>query len=340
MSGQRVLIVGAGALGITCAYHLRLADAEVGFLVRPHRVEALSRPQRLYRYDDHSVKTLDGFYVVDDPAKLHGEDFDFVMLTLDGATCRSEQGAATLRALGAAMAKGNATLIICAVGVGLYEHVQSLTGLSSKRLLEGTMKIFAYQVGAENTPQPPAEDKALHDGADIAYINFPDRVGFFVTAKPAGPSKAFSALFSRSGEASCQKLPNGIYRVSTSSFAPFTMACELNGWGDMDSLVANSELWQLSCRAQREIMRLKKHGFAGKLMAWMMSDKRMEKMMRGSEADAEPMGLMAFNRFHHSGKVLEQNVQILENCLALGRDGGQEMPATRDLLDRWRRQFV
>ncbi len=67
-----------------------------------------------------------------------------------------------------------------------------------------------------------------------------------------------------------------------------------------------------------------------------MSDKRIVQLMRKSEAEAEPMGFTAFNRFHHGGKVLAQNVEILENCVADGEKGGQQMKATRELLARWR----
>ncbi|WP_353962837.1 2-dehydropantoate 2-reductase N-terminal domain-containing protein [Streptomyces sp. NBC_01275] len=43
-----VLLVGAGAMGVITGYQLQLACAEVTFLVRPARVEKLSRPQTLY----------------------------------------------------------------------------------------------------------------------------------------------------------------------------------------------------------------------------------------------------------------------------------------------------
>ncbi|MET9462926.1 2-dehydropantoate 2-reductase N-terminal domain-containing protein [Streptomyces canus] len=42
------MLVGAGAMGVITGYQLQLACAEVTFLVRPARVEKLSRPQTLY----------------------------------------------------------------------------------------------------------------------------------------------------------------------------------------------------------------------------------------------------------------------------------------------------
>jgi hypothetical protein len=67
-----------------------------------------------------------------------------------------------------------------------------------------------------------------------------------------------------------------------------------------------------------------------------VTDSLLEKMMRDSDRNASAMGFTAFNRFHHGGKVLEQDIQILENCMALGESEGRSMDATKTLLDRWR----
>jgi NADPH-dependent 2,4-dienoyl-CoA reductase/sulfur reductase-like enzyme len=44
----RILIVGAGAMGLVTGYHLQLAGAAVAFLVRPARALEMSRSQVLY----------------------------------------------------------------------------------------------------------------------------------------------------------------------------------------------------------------------------------------------------------------------------------------------------
>lgn len=338
MAGPNILVVGAGALGLTCAYFLQRSGARISLLVRPHRAEALSRPQTLYHYNDHSLQTLDDYSVLTDPAALQGQSFDFVLLTLDGATCRSEQGIATLQALGAALADTAANLIICGVGIGLYEHVRANTGMTDDRLLQGTMKMFAYQVGSPDTPQPPAEHAAKHDGADIAYLSFPDRVGFILASKPGPAAKAFAEVYNRSGESTCQVIPAGIYEASTSMFSPFILASAINGWQGTESLLADSELWRLCCRSQREILRLKRYGLIGKLLALLMSNGSLAKKMRETDRDAAPMGYTAFNRYHHGAKVLAQNVQILENCVAAGEKSGQRLDATRTLLEKFRQR--
>lgn len=336
MDRPNILVVGAGALGLTCAYHLQLGGAAISFLVRPHRLEALSRPQRLFHYNDHSTGTLADYHLFSDPAELSGQRFDFVLLTLDGATCRSEQGVATLRTLGAALAGTGAGLVICGVGLGLYEHVQASTGLGPEQLLQGTMKIFAYPVGADGAPQPSPADKTVHDSADIAYLSFPDRVGFVMAAKPKAAARTFAGIYDRGGAVTCQLLPAGIYQATTSMFSPFILASAIDGWRGTESLIADRELWQLCCRSQREILCLKRYGLVGRLLSLLMSDASLAKKMRSTDRDASPMGYTAFNRFHHGHKVLAQNVQILENCIDAGKAGGQELAATRSLLARFR----
>lgn len=336
MSVSRVLIVGAGALGLTTGYHLQLAGAEISFLVRPHRVEALSRPQRLYSYGDHDLKTLESYQLFTSTGDLRGQHFDFVLLTLDGATCRSDQGVATLTELGQALADTGTSLVINGVGIGLYEHIKTTTGFAGANLLEGTMKMFAYQVDAEGTPRPPAGDLDLHNSADIAYLNFADGVGFFVTSRPKQAARAFCALYNKSGVATCKRMPRSVYAMSSNMFFAFTVASELNGWKGTDALIAERDLWHLCCASQREIMGLRSHGLVGKLASSLLSDARLEKTMRDSDRNASAMGFTQFNRFHHGGKVLEQDIQILENCAAMGEREGRSMSATKSLLDRWR----
>jgi len=337
--GASVLVVGAGALGLTCAYHLQCAGAAISFLVRPHRAAGLSRPQRLYSYHEQCVHTLDPFAVYTGCDALRGREFDFVLLTLDGATCRSEQGVATLADLGRALAGTRAILLLNGVGVGLYEHVRATTGLPASRLLEGTMRSLAYQVGGAGTPLPAADLRALHDGADVAYFSFADAVAFFVAGRPRRAARRFIGLFNRCGFATCGRMPRGVFRMSSSMFFPFSVASELDGWRGTQALVDNAELWALCCAAQREIAGLRRFGIIGWLAARKMNDASLAARMLGLERDAGAIGFTAFNRYHHGGKVLGQALQVLENCVAIGVAEGKSMAATRALLARRREQL-
>jgi len=225
--------------------------------------------------------------------------------------------------------------VICGVGIGLYDQVKKCTGLSEDRLLRGTMGMYAYQVGQAEMPLPPPANRQLHDSADIAYYYMPSLRGFMLSSTPARASKGFTALYNRNGYVRCNRVPVKMYEMFTNSYFPFTIACEIDGWQGTDSLVANRELWQLCCQSQREIMGLRQHGLMGKIAPLFMSNKRWEKMMRDTDDASLPIDATAFNKFHHGGKVLAQDVQVVENCLRAGEAEGRDMSATRALLARW-----
>ncbi len=338
MKQKRVLVVGAGALGITTAYHLQLGDAAISFLVRPNRVEALSQPQRLYSFRDHSVNTLTDYQVYTGVDELKGQYFDMVLLTLDGAACRSAEGSALLKELGKVMANTHTFLVICGVGLGLTEYVRATTGLPAGQLLEGTMVLYAYQVERWTFPLQPGTDEALHNSSDIAYLVFNPKRSFMVTSSPARPSKLFADLYNASGVVTCARAPTNVYRAFTSAYFSFTTACELTNWRSTDAVINDPVLWPLACQSQREILRLKQHGLAGKLLAWMMTDKRQAKIARQSDVDGAPIGNLQFNHFHHGGKVQAQDIGTMIACADLGEAQGQDMSATRELVNRWQHQ--
>jgi ketopantoate reductase len=67
---RRVLVVGAFAAGVAYRYILSLAGIEITFLVRPHRTEALSKLQTLYRYNGHQLKAFSEHKVITDSNKM------------------------------------------------------------------------------------------------------------------------------------------------------------------------------------------------------------------------------------------------------------------------------
>jgi UDP-N-acetyl-D-mannosaminuronate dehydrogenase len=89
---RRILVVGAGAIGVVYGYILSLAKVEVTFLIRPHRVEALSKPQTLYNYDDQQLKTFSEFKYTTDPAKISDVNYDYVSLLIPIKLYRSSLG--------------------------------------------------------------------------------------------------------------------------------------------------------------------------------------------------------------------------------------------------------
>ena len=173
-----VMIMGAGAMGLISGYHLSLAGADVTFLVRPGRFAELQSPQRLYCYNDGKLKEYTQYRAI---SSLEGFDCaaqDFILVTLDGAVSRTPEASATLRAIGAAIRNSTTTLIFGGVGVGLREHYLDTTGLPSERVLNGVLGLLSYQVARADMPIIPPTQPELISKAYMAYVQFPNQVGF------------------------------------------------------------------------------------------------------------------------------------------------------------------
>ncbi|WP_243789038.1 ketopantoate reductase family protein [Saccharopolyspora gloriosae] len=260
MSEPAVLIVGAGATGLPVGYHLRLAGAELTFLVRPGRKPAVEFPQRLYCYDDASLRTLDGYDVVEDAAELAGRSFNFVLITLDGHTARTEQGTAMLRGLGDAIRDSDAIVIMCGFGVGVREHHLRELGIADDRLLHGFLGMLSHQSSAELPVHPPTDPARIAEST-ACYRHSPGKLGFRLESGNPAAAKRFAELYNSSGESRCTLMSRPMDDIFSKVAFPVYGACELMGWADFATVAKNKELWRLACDAQREILTLPQHGW-------------------------------------------------------------------------------
>jgi hypothetical protein len=333
MRSSSFLIVGAGAMGMACGYHLGAGGHRITYLVRRGRISVFSPPQRLYSYDDGKLRTFSGYEVIED-AGVEGRDFDWVLLTLDGATARTEQGMATLKQLGEALRASAALFLVGGVGIGLREHVIATTGLPEARVLCGAMMILCHQTSADLPVQAPT-DPILLSQAAFAFRHMQGRVGFLLAASPRAAAKRFAAEWGQCGVSHCRLIHPLLYQAMTSAGFPMFVASEIAGWPEVDTLVAQRDLWALATSAVREIAGLPGNGWPGWLMSRLFTPGLHAFMQRKVEEGARPLNYQAFNRFHHGGKVLEQDLQILRNSLAYGREHGRSMTALTELLDRY-----
>jgi len=108
---QRILIVGAGSMGIITGYHLGLAGAETTYLVRANREEQLNRPQILYCYNDNQLKEYRGYTYITDPLEMIGAAYDYIVITLDAVALRNEAGQSLVETIGRAV-RGTETKVI------------------------------------------------------------------------------------------------------------------------------------------------------------------------------------------------------------------------------------
>lgn len=334
-STQKILVVGAGALGLTTGYFLQRGGAAVEFLARPHRADDLARPQQLFDYRTGENIQFSNFGVHTDPNTAVASAPDWIFFTLDGALARSDQACQTLASLGQVVANANTRWVICGVGVGLREHIVQNAGLKDDNVYQGTMRAFAYQTQHEGTPQPASEHVSHHNQADIAFAMPAAGPGFFLGSESSACIDELTATFERGGMG-CALLAPHLYSMGTNLFFSFTVAAELDGWRGIDDLVANKPLWRACCKSQREIMRLSQWGLTGKIAALVSTNKKIRTQLIDNETAMRPMDFMAFNRFHHGGKVVEQDTQILQRCIDIGVSEGRSMTASRWLLDQWK----
>jgi Ketopantoate reductase PanE/ApbA len=331
-----VLIVGAGALGLVTGYHLSLAGASVMFFVRPARLAAMRSPQLLYCYDDGQLKEYKDYRAVSTIAEIAAQRFDYVLVTFDGATCRSIEGVQLLRELADAIRPTAAQLIICGVGVGLRDHYLQVTQLPEERLMEGTLGSLSHQVPGANLPIHSPTDRDKLARASMAYHHFPNKLGFNIASRPAKAAREFAALYNRCGISRCGVLNVNLNTIMGNAFFPLTAVSEMAGWPDAATLAANKPLWSMCVQAQKEIIGLPQHGLVGKLVRLLVSEKMLYKLVSKLEKESLPLDFHAFNRFHHGAKVQAQDIQVMENCVKSGESQGQPMSSLNELLRQYK----
>jgi hypothetical protein len=263
--------------------------------------------------------------------EIESRQFDFVLFTPDGAACHSPEGTQLLRELGSAIRHTNAVMIMCAVGIGLREHILAITGLPGARLLEGTLGNISHQANAELRHHTPTNPELLAS-ASIAYRHFSGKVGFMLVPTPRQAAKEFIKLYDRCGISRCVLTNAAMYQIYTNAFFAFTLSAELAGWPDVAGLAANRQLMSRCIRVMKEIAGLPRFGWTGRLVRLLLSQMMLIAILRKAERDFLPLDFMTFNRFHHGVKVLVQDVEVLNNCLSEGRAHGRAMFALDDLL--------
>jgi ketopantoate reductase len=329
----KILIVGAGALGTVAGYHLALGGSEVTFFVRSARLAEMRPPLVLYCYDDAALRQFGDYKVVSSIAEVAAQRFDYVLVTFDGAVCRSAEGTQLLAELGDAIRGSDAVLVIG--GVGVREHYLKTTRLPEARLLEGTLGSLSYQVGRVTLPLHEPTDAAVLAQASVAYHHFDGIKGYMVAGEPAAAAKAFAAVYDRCGISKCVIMNADMFNILSTAFFPLMAVCDLAGWPDAASMAANTALMRLCARAMREISALPRHGFIGKLVSLMIWPPVVGMLLKKLEKDCLPLDFHGFNKFHHGGKVRAQDIDVMRACAQSGAAQGQNMPALNALVRRY-----
>ncbi|KAI1452713.1 hypothetical protein F4805DRAFT_407907 [Annulohypoxylon moriforme] len=338
MSGNtnpRVLIVGAGSMGIITGYYLHLAGAEVTFLVRPHRAEALNRPQILYCYDDNTLKTYKEYTYLTNPSEIIGANYDFIIITLDGAALRNETGISLIQTIAQAARQNPTTKILLGtIFLDIRTWFLSVSGLAAEQVTTCHLDIHVYATKDVNLPLHPPTDAEVLAKSDFAYSDKRPQ-GFTADDSALAVAQSFAELWNRGNLSRCAVEPAAEGATMINSLFPIFAASELLGWPKFyDIASADSELWSLVVASVREIQGLDVHGDIGRRAALETTEEGLSEMLAGWEVLMYPLDLQAFNHFHHGSKLKGQGRLHLRTCVERGEAEGKEMVALRELVRR------
>ena len=329
----RVLVVGAGSIGMIFGHNLTLAHADVTYLVRPGRVEHLSRLQTLYCYEDNSLKHFEGYSVISDHADIAKGQFDYILVTLDGASLQNEDGVKLVKAIGKAVQGTETKVLQGAMFVESRQWFKETSGLGDDQFTNAYFAIIAYSPSAVTLPLHGKTDAVLLAKADLAYSDKMD-AGIFIADTVPVIAQGFAKLYDASGVSKAAIVPGDFFAMYADAMFAMFGGCELLGWPKFADIDPSDETWRLGIAAMKEVQALAIHGEAGAKAAEDTTEAGVLKDQVATEKLMRPLDIQEFNRFHHGGKVNKQDRAILADSLAAGKAEGKEMVALTELLHR------
>ena len=334
---MNVLIVGAGAGGLVTGYHLALSGVDVTFFVRSSRLDEMVRkPKRLYCYDDNEVKSFDDYATVCDMDELAAKKFDYVLTTLDGSAMHSDEGMALLRDLGDAVRASNPVLVCLGAAEGIESFVVKHTGLPVHRCLFGSFSLLSHNVPLPDQRFDESVDQEGLAGCMFAYTHLgKGKAGLMLTRTNRALGQELAEVYGRSGVSTCSVMPN-LRVVDCMSYflSPSFIAFMIEGWPEPEEIY-KTETWRVAEKATMEIVALPQYGFLGKVVAALGGPLNLlTRVWEGTSRAALPLDFHAFNKFHHGGKVMAQDIGISRDILSREEGRGKELPMLRRLIER------
>lgn len=327
-----ICIVGAGSMGVVTGYYLSLGGARVTYLIRPHRQEQLSRAQKLYSYDDNSLKTFSDYELLTDPAQLAGTAFDYILVTLDGAALRSDAGEKLVQAIGNAYRDTQTGVILGSLGIDVKSAFIAQSGLAASRVSLRLAGTLIYEVPNAKLPLHNGVSTELLHQADYGFRHL-SPVGLMIDDGAPDVARAFAEVFDRNGKTKCNIMPTRDFAAMITGIAAIG-AWEALDWQKLTEFAPSDETWRLGVEAMREFQRLSIFGPEAAAAAEALTPEGVHSMFVGMEHAALPLDFAGFNRYHHGGKVNVQDHQILVEALERGRGEGLDMPALSALVER------
>ncbi|CAI7643748.1 unnamed protein product [Penicillium bialowiezense] len=330
-SQPRILIVGAGAIGIMLGYHLSLAGADLTYLVRPHHAERLSHPQILYSYQGVTSIEFKGYNFITDPAQIGTSDYDYLLVTPDAATLMAPQGAALVKTIGEIFKGRHAKILLAGTFHNFKSWFAEASGLPENRLACIIVPIAIHETKVELKTHGYVDKEQFHK-ADYAFARLNPDITLQIEDEPKFAD--FVSLYNTCGVGHCITSPAAQMAAHLLPIFSLLVPMELLGWPSMKDLDRNSELWRLGTAAVKELRGLSLYGEAGRQAADATNEDSLVKDFSSMEQTALPLDQADFNRYHHGGKVSKQDQDHVRVCVEYAIADGRPLTAAPELLRR------
>ncbi|MFT5686384.1 MAG: hypothetical protein ACI8RZ_007340 [Myxococcota bacterium] len=210
MTSPRVLLVGAGAVGLVYGRHLQRGGADVNFYVRPKYAEEVSAGFSMYNLNhSHKPTRFEGFGVLTELEAVEKQEWDQVWLCISSTALQGDWLAPFLAATGAA------TIISLQPGLFDQDNLSDLIG--AERLVTGLISFSSWHAPLPETTRPEPGFAYWHPPLAQSRFDGP-RAAAIVACLKAGDCPA--------GEGGA--VTNGAR--GTAMLLPIIAAMEIGGW--------------------------------------------------------------------------------------------------------------
>ncbi len=314
MSGRRILVVGAGAVGQVYARHLQLGGARVALMVKDKYADEARRGFTMYalrKLGGPRRVRLEGCDVLTSPDAVARERWDQIWLCMSSTAMKQPW----LDAL--APVSGDATIVGLTPGLEDRDHLIARFG--ADRVVSGVITFISYQapLPTESLPEP-----------GVAYWLPPMTPGPF-SGPPARVDDVVSAL--RAGRYPARRVDDAAFQgtVGSAMMMPAIAALEAAGWSF--TALRKSELLPLAAAASQEAARIvaayhdRGVPFAARqLRAWVLRG-----LLRVAPW-AVPLPLEPYLAYHFT-KVGDQTRALFQTWSARGAERGLPVSAIQRL---------
>ncbi|MFP4598866.1 MAG: ketopantoate reductase family protein [Persicimonas sp.] len=313
-AAERILLVGAGAVGQAYGYHLRQGGAEVSFWVKEKYRAEVERGFLLHRHRMlRRPKTVafDDFDVLSDYDEVERREFDQVWLCVSSTAIRGQW----LEDLAGRI--GDATLVSLQPGIEAQRRVKEV--YPPEKVVAGLITLIAYQA--------PLDGEDLDEG--VAYLLPPMTPIPF--AGPADRAERVAEALNRGGCSAVvdQDTPK-LAAFGSAVMVPAIAGLEIAGWSL--KRYRKTAALEISTAASKEALRVAGLYHWAKVPFSMRTLRRPELLGLGLTVAPAllPFDLEAYLEYHFT-KVGDQTRQMIADYIELGEGQVTDTRALRVL---------